>query len=706
MPIERMRTNGGHSQDTRSGRNLYDIKNAGNRTIPTEISIDDDDWITVTADNSSGTSGKYVNYFTENLNLKPNTQYSLIAEFKKCTGDDSVILNLVNNGNNEGQFNNEQKLYISSIKENKAQKSKFIITTKTDLSNTKNGLRTYLSMPAKTSVIITFRISVIENTSIGLDNFEYEKYGASPTTDYPSEIKTVKNNVEVRICNKNFIKMSESQQIKSSGITATKIERGWRIQGTSTAFTALKLGEIITKAGTYTFSSNFDKDSTSVYVRLRDKTTNSIVAEVGNNQVTFRTYTIKSNVNANLIINIPASTTVDIQVTETQFEKNTTVTSFIEHEEQTVTVPIQQEMLEGDYIEDVEHHEWGKKILTGNETDIKIYVGENAKKIKYFYFTQKLSKPNGNIISNMLKNNIDIWNATQYIDGVMISNSKSIINIMLSDTTITTVAQFKAKLQELYNAGTPFVLYYELAEAIDLELTEEQKVAMSKINNISTYKNITNITIDDDLASVDVIYKKDLESEHNDFGKEISALITTVGNLLSEINDKVSKVAGKGLSQNDFTDEYKTKLDNLNETIPKIVDNLATEDSSKSLSAKQGKVLNEKITGTVLYDSEAGTTEDITLSDNADNYDYFDFYCKRSTHIYTVRVYKPNNNTVSLSTNFCDGTYIYVYTKILNISGTQITVVRSNLGYFDNNGSHAGTDDNNLIIKVVGYKII
>ncbi len=702
MPIERMRINGGHSQDTRSGRNLYDIKNVGDRTIPTEISIDDDDWITVTADNSSGTSNKYVNYSTENLKLKTNTTYAIFIEIKIATGSDNVMLFPISHINSEGQFAVDKFVKISQMQTTKI--FRFIETTRDSFTNTTKGLRTAITFPAGTSGTITFRLSVIEDTSIGLDNFEYEKYGASPTTDYPSEIKTVKNNVEVRICNKNFIKMSESQQIKSNGITATKIERGWRIQGTSTAFVALRLGEVIANAGIYTFSSNFDKNSTGVYVRLRDKTTNSIVAEIGNNQITFRTYTIKSNVNANLIINIPSATTVDIQVTETQFEKNTAVISFVEHEEQTATVPIQQEMLECDYIEDVEHHEWGKVILTGN--DFNYLVQQNGKGLNYFIFRHPLVKIKGRIVSNMLKNNVDIWNATQYIDCVTVSSSQNIINIMLSDTTITTVAQFKAKLQELYNAGTPFVLYYELAEAIDLELTEEQKVAMSKINNISTYKNITNITIDDDLASVDVIYKKDLESEHNDFGKEISALITTVGNLLSEINDKVSKVAGKGLSQNDFTDEYKTKLDNLNETIPKIVDNLATEDSSKSLSAKQGKVLNEKITGTVLYDKEAGTTGDITLSDNADNYDYFDFYCKRSTHIYTVRVYKPNNNTVSLSTNFCDGTYIYVYTKILNISGTQITVVRSNLGYFDNNGSHAGTDDNNLIIKVVGYKII
>lgn len=115
--------------------------------------------------------------------------------------------------------------------------------------------------------------------------------------------------------------------------------------------------------------------------------------------------------------------------------------------------------------------------------------------------------------------------------------------------------------------------------------------------------------------------------------------------------------------------------------------------------------VDEKLIGTVLYENAKGTGEDMTLSDNADNYDYFDFYCKRNTHIYTVRVYKPNNNTVSLTTSFCDGSYIYVYTKILNVSGTQITVVRANIGYFNNTGSYAMTDDNNLVTKIVGYKI-
>ena len=41
---------------------------------------------------------------------------------------------------------------------------------------------------------------------------------------------------------------------------------------------------------------------------------------------------------------------------------NTDESDFILHQSQTAIMPIQQEMLDGDYTADVEHHEWGKAI--------------------------------------------------------------------------------------------------------------------------------------------------------------------------------------------------------------------------------------------------------------------------------------------------------------------------------------------------------
>lgn len=205
----------------------------------------------------------------------------------------------------------------------------------------------------------------------------------------------------------------------------------------------------------------------------------------------------------------------------------TDVTDYTRSQSQTAIMPVQQEMLEGDYIADVEHHEWGKLVLTGNENFVQ---NQNANKLNYFYLGSNSVKLRGKIISNMLKSveNGIIWGKTSYDDIVSSSFNSKTINIMLSDTTITTLQQFKKKLKELYNAGTPIIIYYELTESIDLELTSEQKAVRD--TKLYTCKNITNISLSDELASIDVNYKKDPTTEHDELQNqidEIKQLIST-----------------------------------------------------------------------------------------------------------------------------------------------------------------------------------
>ena len=161
------------------------------------------------------------------------------------------------------------------------------------------------------------------------------------------------------------------------------------------------------------------------------------------------------------------------------------------------------------------------------------------------------------------------------------------------------------------------------------------------------------------------------------------------------------------MSQNDFTNEYKSKLDNLNETIPKIADNLTTEDASKVLSAKQGKILNKKLLGTVLYEDEVGTTGDITLSDSVANYDYIEFQCKRGEFVYgSGKLSNINRKTISLGTNYTTSSQMYVYSKVITVLENVITVVRANLAYFSNSSSTSfSSDDSHYIVRVIGYNI-
>lgn len=77
-----------------------------------------------------------------------------------------------------------------------------------------------------------------------------------------------------------------------------------------------------------------------------------------------------------------------------------------------------------------------------------------------------------------------------------------------------------------------------------------------------------------------------------------SALSANQGKVLNDkITNKVDKVSGKGLSTNDFTSTYKTKLDGIatgaNNTT--VTNNLTSTSTTNALSANQGRILNNKI---------------------------------------------------------------------------------------------------------------
>ena len=102
-------------------------------------------------------------------------------------------------------------------------------------------------------------------------------------------------------------------------------------------------------------------------------------------------------------------------------------------------------------------------------------------------------------------------------------------NIYVRSNQFTDLESFKAKLKELYEAGTPVIIYYKLAEPILLECTEAQSKVLDEIySKAHTYKNITNILAESSEVNpiVNVKYLKDTE-------KYIEDKIT---NALTEIN--------------------------------------------------------------------------------------------------------------------------------------------------------------------------
>lgn len=211
------------------------------------------------------------------------------------------------------------------------------------------------------------------------------------------------------------------------------------------------------------------------------------------------------------VIWINASATFDNAVIK--IWANTDKSDFVKHQSQTAIMPIQQEMLEGDYISDVEHHEWKKLVLTGDEN----WAWNTTKEItQVFQLDSNINMKNENGYCNCLKTGV-AGDAEK-----IVFSSKIFIAINKDRLSTATVNGFKEYLKQKYESGTPIIIYYKLAEAIDLELTEEQKAIRD--TKLYTYKNITNIAVSDELASIDVEYKKDLETEHNKLQNEIDEI--------------------------------------------------------------------------------------------------------------------------------------------------------------------------------------
>lgn len=184
----------------------------------------------------------------------------------------------------------------------------------------------------------------------------------------------------------------------------------------------------------------------------------------------------------------------------TMIEKGTEKTDYVEGQSQSIIMPIQQEMLEGDYIKDVEYHEWTKLIFTGDE-DISL---ENSYQGIYQF---------GFVNNAKWENDDKIRAISNYYKGVMYNNSWAVDNcttpigggkVGIMTSQYTTVDSFKAFLKSKYDEGNPVIVYYKLAEPINLELIDEQKKGLKKVQ---VKNGINHVTSE---ASISVKYTEDM----------------------------------------------------------------------------------------------------------------------------------------------------------------------------------------------------
>ncbi len=221
---------GNSKQERREGYNLFNANNTtfSNRNNTGNPIIHSDNKIDITIMGIWARIKGMVN------GLKPSTSYRISCNWKA----DTVITAGLWNGSN---FSSE------AIKKSDSADVYLI-----DTSNENGELSFYFycnySGEALTNKKVEFDdIMIVEGT----EKKEYEAYGVSPTTEYPSEIKTVKENIHVKIVDENNSKEQNYsipvQQEMLEKDSFIKVEGEWKEHHVWTKIESYKGEEITTE---------------------------------------------------------------------------------------------------------------------------------------------------------------------------------------------------------------------------------------------------------------------------------------------------------------------------------------------------------------------------------------------------------------------------------------------------------------------------
>ncbi len=381
--IKSVQMDGDTFQQTYSGAQLFDYTDT--TTVSPDYSVDSNGWITCTCDNSAGTGTKYFNYWTNPLALTASTSYALVIEVKSITG----VGYIEGGGSNStsqvsGYFFNFSNMssgntYISSI------------VSKENVSGS-NGLRTYLRFGAGQSGSITFRISVIVDTSITPETFVYQPYVGgipAPSPSYPMPISVVTSEQTVAVTGKNLWGNISSYSRSTNGIDfVTNADGTITASGTATAtaYSVLAGGAVDAgaylplQAGTYTLS---EKNGNKVQAVVA-QSGGAIIADTSTSEVTF---TLTQTTNVTIRASITSGTAITGTLTfYPMLETGSSPTSYQPYQLQSYTIELgsnelckigtYQDKIYTDGSDWYLHKELGKLVLDGTEN--WIYNNVNA----------------------------------------------------------------------------------------------------------------------------------------------------------------------------------------------------------------------------------------------------------------------------------------------------------------------------------------
>lgn len=322
--------------------------------------------------------------------------------------------------------------------------------------------------------------------------------------------------VKVTKCNKNILNIEDIDETEKNGIKYSVKNGVLKLNGTTTADFYIRLvSNIRMKKGKYIHSTNYIQSG--LYISF-DNLGNTMLSLQNGKKITFEL--TKDKIYSKYFIWIDKGIVLNNVEIKLQLEHSSTENSFEQHEEQTYIMPVQQEMLENDYLDydnEEEVHVWGKKILTGDEgwrmpsSNDTNAVFTNLSNTDFCDFKSDTDVQYCNYFKYK---GIAQGFAVALNKGVGIYSFYSVNKyeyFVAPKAIASSVNEWKVWLKSQYDAGTPVIIYYKLQTPTRLKFTDEQKAVAKELNNARTYKNVTNITTDSK-AILSLDYAKDLET--------------------------------------------------------------------------------------------------------------------------------------------------------------------------------------------------
>lgn len=480
MPFNKFIMRGKSEQETRSGKNL--LNNTLVNEIKTGITL------TVNEDKSVTLSGTA----TED------------TPFYFMTQNNPMLLKAgtyILSGNSSNSSNIRLLLYTKDWQQlgtNLSDGTTVIIEEDTEVF-------AYIWIASGTTVNLTM-YPMIE---LGDTKTEYEPYGASPSPDYPSEIKNVEGNIEVKVEGKNKLPNIPDKTITFLGVTAKVVNNEITVTGTATdsggRLNALLYFKL--PAGSYKFGLTTHVQSN---VFLSNKNTLAVIkGSLGD----YQTFILAEETEIVLGINANKDVTYDEKFKIMIIPSDVTDYNYEPYKSQTAYFPLAegQKLMEGSYLADDGVHNIRKQVVFDGSDD-ENWTANGTSQGYGIVIDNIGGNNNGTIASDVLCNKLTCVPQNKVFNGSAINGVASLGSTVNKiyvrfDSSITTVTLLRSKLAE-----NPITVEYELAEEEIVPYTEEQQEAWNNIKKLTSYKNITHIYSTNEVSPYfDITYQKTAE---------------------------------------------------------------------------------------------------------------------------------------------------------------------------------------------------